>query len=125
MDYEALYKQREKDKELQDITPTFVKFEKVDDFKIGRFIDTIEIESVKTGGRYKQYIFDTNTGRIKFHMGANADKEIGSVMKKGCVYFVQFKGQEEIGNNQSVNKWKVLLVDDTGEIFEPAPAPQE
>ena len=32
MDYDALYKQREKDKELQDITPTFVKFEKVDDF---------------------------------------------------------------------------------------------
>jgi len=125
MDYEALYKQREKDKQLQDITPTFVKFEKVDDFKIGRFIDTIEIESVKTGGRYMQYIFDTNAGRIKFHMGANADKEIGSVMKKGCVYFIQFKGKEEIGNNQSVNKWKALLVDDTGEVFQEAEGIEE
>jgi len=125
MDYEALYKQKEKDKDLLDITPTFRKFEKPDEYVIGRFLDTLEIESVKTGGRYKQYIFDTTAGRIKFHMGANADKEIGVVMKKGCVYFVQYKGKEEIGNNQSVNKWKVMLVDDTGLVVDTPETPGE
>lgn len=119
MDYEALYKQKQKDKEVVDITPLFVRFPNVDDYRVGRFIDTIEVESQQTGGHYMQYIFDTNDGRIKFHMGANADREIGSVMKKGCVYFVQFKGTEDIGHGQSVNKWSVLLVEDSK--IEPLP----
>lgn len=113
MTYQEQYDRAEKEKKTENITPTFIKFEKAGMFIIGQFVDTMEVESLQTGGKYEQYIFDTDTGRIKFHMGANADKEIGALMKKGAVYFVRFDGKEDISKNQTVNKWTVKLVDDT------------
>lgn len=121
MDYEKMYQDAEKSKTTEEIVPTFKKFEKVDEYVVGAFIEEIEITSQNTGQTYKQYIFDTNEGRVKFHLGSNGDREIGSQFLKGAVYFVQFKGKEDIGHGQSVNKWNVKLVKARDDNFVPPP----
>jgi len=124
MNYEKMYQDAEKNKTAEEIVPTFVKFEKVDQYIVGAYIEEIEITSQNTGQTYKQYIFDTDTGRVKFHLGSNADREIGSQFVKGAIYFVQSKGKEDIGHGQSVNKWVVKLVKASDHDFVP-PAIEE
>jgi len=89
------------------ITPKYVCFENEGDTIVGRFLSRSPVQSQTNQKVYFQYLFDTDEGLMKFHLGSATDGEAGCVMAEGDVYYVEFLGKEKIGNNKSVNKYHI------------------
>jgi len=111
MSYKEIYKQAVKEKKVTDLTPTFVKFEKPGDSVIGRFKGAASVKSGLSEGEYNHYIFDTDDGLIKFHIGSATDKEIAAQLEVGNIYCVTFLEMIKISGKRSVNKFKVEYID--------------
>lgn len=124
--YGALKEAAEKNKKVTKVNPTYVEFKKSGVSVLGRYIGTSEIEG-KKGKNYMQYIFDTDSGPVKFHCGSVFDGEVMPLMIEGCVYEITFLGQEDIKGGNRVNKFEVIYIDEIvvdNEEEEPEP-PEE
>ncbi len=85
----------------------FIPFKEKGKTIIGKYLKATEVASGIGDQTYNQYLFDTDDGRVKFHMGRVADGEGGYLMRVGCVYRIAFQGQEEIGANRRVNIFEI------------------
>lgn len=103
--YAKMYADAKKDGTLTEMTAHYQKWSKKGDFIIGAFVGKTEVTSGLTGKPYNQYLFETDEGLTKFHLGKGGDSEIGQVMREGEVYRIEFDGQEKISGGRSVNKW--------------------
>lgn len=111
MNYKELYKAAKKEGRTKDLTPTFIKFEKPGDTIIGKYKGASPVRSALSEGEYNQYIFETDEGLVKFHVGSATDKEIAAQLNAGNVYCVTFEESIKISGGRTVNKFKVEYID--------------
>jgi hypothetical protein len=112
MKYADMKKLAEKAKAIVDLTPAFLEFKKAGDGVTGRLKNVSQVQSGLSEGQYNQYLFETDDGLVKCAMGAATDKEAGAMMKIGRVYVVEYKGKEKISGGRSVNKFKIIEIDE-------------
>lgn len=105
--YKQMYEKALKDKSLKQLTPVYQEWKKPNDMVIGAFISKGMVESSAGGGQYYQYVFETDTGNVKFHMGRASDNDVGAVLTPGVIYAVTYLGKEEISGGRRVNKFNV------------------
>lgn len=96
-----------------DLTPTFIDFNKVGGYVVGKYVSHNSVQSTLSEGSYNQYLFETDQGMIKFHLGAATDKEIAPLLKCGHIYLIEFQGKAQIERGRSVNKFKIRELDPT------------
>ena len=114
--YAKMYAESKKENNLTELTAFYKKWEKKGDNVIGAFVGKTEVQSGISGNTYNQYLFDTDDGLTKFHLGKGGDSEIGQVMVKGCIYRIEFDGQEKIKGGRSVNTFECVEIG--GEVSE-------
>ena len=120
--YAEAYKSASRKGGTTEIGVTYVKWEKVGQSIVGLFIDKNEVPGRFQGQVYNQYLFETDDGPIKFHIGAAADRDIGKIMVPGEIYVIRYDGQESIGNSQRVNRFHVEHIDKAFAMSEELPA---
>lgn len=89
------------------ITPKYVTFESEGAVICGMYVSRSPVMSSVGEGQYYQYLFDTDDGLVKFHLGTATDHEAGEIMKAGSVYHIQYLGKEKLAGNKSVNKFHI------------------
>ena len=105
--YKAMYDQAVEEKAVKQLTPEYMKWNKPDEQVIGVFISRGEVDSSAGGGKCYQYVFATDKGRVKFHMGRATDIDVGASLVPGIIYCITFLGKEEISDTRSVNKFNI------------------
>ena len=105
--YKEMYNKAVKDKTARVLTPVYLLWEKPDQQMVGVFISKGEVSSSTGEGTYYQYVFETDDGNVKFHMGTNADNDVGASFVPGVLYSVTYLGKEEISKTRRVNKFNV------------------
>ncbi len=95
----------------RDLTPVFLTFKDKGDHVTGKFLSMSPVDSSLSDGTYNQYIFETDDGLVKFHIGAATDKEVAPSLVVGRIYHIEYQGKERIQGGRSVNKFKVLELD--------------
>jgi len=97
--------------DAESIAPDFVQWEKKGQQIAGAYVAKSLVDSGNREGKpYNQYLFDTDSGRVKFHLGSVGDSEIGAQFLEGEVYVVEYQGKEEIGRSRSVNRFNCYHV---------------
>ncbi len=114
--YATMYAEAVKSKQLTELTAIYKKWEKKGDAIIGAFVGKTEVTSGLSGKTYFQYLFDTDDGMVKFHLGKGGDSEIGQVISPGCVYRIEFLGKEQIKGGRSVNTYKCVEIGSEGNL---------
>lgn len=110
MSYKKQFEAAKKAKVIDKINPAFIKFEKVDQTVIGAFLAKGPVSGKDEDSTYNQYLFSTDDGPVKFHLGSVADGEIGAQFVEGQIYAVIYKGKEKISTSREVNKFECYLV---------------
>ena len=121
--YKEMYEKAQKEHSLKQLTPVYQEWKKPNDRIIGSFISMGEVESSGGGGRYFQYVFATDDGNVKFHMGRAADNDVGASLTPGVIYAITYLGKEEISGGRRVNKFNVEELGAMGS-FAPEPLPE-
>ena len=120
--YKQMYDKAVKDKAVKQLTPEYMEWKKPNDQVIGAFVSKGVVESSAGGGQYYQYVFHTDDGHIKFHMGRATDNDVGASMVSGVIYCITFLGKEEISGGRRVNKFNVEEVGPSGDYVAPEPS---
>ena len=110
-DLKKLMERAKANNQLKDLTPMFVEWTKVNQSILGRFKSSSDVAGSKGTGTYKQYLFDTDEGLVKFALGSATDKEFASLLIQGEVYQIVYDGQIKISGARKVNKFKLLWLD--------------
>jgi hypothetical protein len=110
--YKQLYETAKKKGTLKQRTPEFIKFEEPGQTVIGEFVSANTVKSSLNDGNYNQYIFQTDDGLVKFSLGAASDAELEAVLIQGCIYGIEFLGNEKISGGRSVNKFNVVEINE-------------
>lgn len=118
MSYKDIAERALKDGQTENITPKYVEFTDVGDIIVGRYLARTQVKSNVSDGVYFQYLFDSDEGLIKFHLGSATDGEAGAVMKSGEIYHIEFLGKEKIGGGKSVNKYQIERIINAGKSQE-------
>lgn len=119
--YKEMYLKAVKEKSLKQLTPVYHEWKEPDDQIVGAFISKGTVESSAGGGQYYQYVFETDDGNVKFHMGRASDNDIGAVLVPGVIYAITYLGKEEISGGRRVNKFDVS---ELGPVADYSPAAQ-
>lgn len=107
MSYQELYDKALQSNKVENMTPKFIEFGQSGEKIIGRFIARHLVQSSSNDGEYNQYLFDSDLGLVKFHLGSATDKEAGNLFVENRVYAIEYLGKEKISNTRSVNKFKI------------------
>jgi len=105
--YAKMYDDSSKQKSVKQLTPTYIKWKKEGQLVVGAFITKTEVQSRLGGPVYNQYVFETDTGRVKFALGRAADGEIGSTLATGSIYAITYNGKEMLEGGRQVNRFNV------------------
>lgn len=118
--YAEMYAAAKKGDKVKALTPEFIKWEKENDQVIGAFVGKSTLPSREVGKTYNQYLFNTDSGHVKFSLGQVGDSDYGEVFTPGCVYVITYLGK---GKSQTGNEFKLFEVAEL-EIgdYEPTPA---
>lgn len=119
MNYKQMLEKAKSKGATRTITATYHKFTKKGETLVGRFVAKHPVRSTLNESTYNQYLFDTDQGRIKFAMGAQADLEVGETLVKDGIYEVIFDGSEKISGGRQVKRFIVNEL--TEEEEEPEP----
>lgn len=114
-DYMKRAQKAMKDGKSENLSPKYVEFKNQGDAIAGMYLDRHEVLSAQSDKTYYQYLFDSDQGLIKFHLGSATDNEAGSLMIKGDIYYIEFLGKESIGGGKTVNKFHVEKITDETE----------
>lgn len=105
--YKEQYDEAKKVGGIQSITPEFMEFDKKGVSILGEYLSSSEVQGSIGTGTYRQYVFDTDDGLVKFALGAATDREVYPQLIVNEVYRVEFIGKEKISGGRQVNKFKV------------------
>jgi len=105
--YKELYENSRKTGTNKSVTPEYFKWKKEGDQIIGAFVSCSPVQSRLGDKEYNQYIFETDSGLVKFALGRSADNEITPILGRGVVYAITFKGKEDIAGGRSVNRFEI------------------
>jgi len=112
MNFQELWNNAEKEKQVIDVTPQWVPWEAAGQFLIGRYKGSSEVDSSLGEGTYLQYLFDTDDGLVKCSLGRATDNELKTVMVIGQIFQITFLGQVKIKGGRHVNQFSVKTFDD-------------
>ena len=115
MGYHEMAAERESEGRVKKLSVQYMPWEKEGQSVIGKLVSENVIVSRKTDGTYKQYVFHTDEGMLKFQCGSYFDNEQGALMERGGIYLILFKGKRKIASGNSVNDFEVVEI---------APAPE-
>lgn len=119
--YKELYEKAQKEKTTKQITAEYVKFEKAGDYVLGRFLSSNTQVSSLNNSEYKQYLFETDTGPVKFSLGAGIDTDAAALMKRGGIYYIEFRGREKTSSGYQVKEFTIEQIPDgEGRVVDPA-----
>ncbi len=113
MSYKQMYKDMKKANQVQKLDTDYVKFTKEGQSVLGCLVATIPTKGKMNKGQYNQYLFETDDGPIKCAFGAAFDKQTLPLLHFGGVYNITYKGKEDIGAGQKVNRFEVLELSTT------------
>lgn len=116
--YQQIYDAAKKAKATKTINSKYTKWQEAGQTIIGAFVSSHSITSKLNDGEYKQYLFETDNGPVKFALGAVADSEIGELMVQGCIYAIEYEGKEELTGGHKMNKFNCTEITATdGELI--------
>lgn len=107
-----------KDKDTENLTPDFMKWEKDGQNIIGCMVSKNTVPSGLSDGEYQQYLFKTDDGLVKFSLGKAADEELKATMVPGGIYEITYKGKIDIGKGKRVNKFQVFMAGSSDKVSE-------
>ena len=105
--YKEMYEKAVKAKTARQLTPEYLEWKTPKQQMVGAFISRGQVTSSTGTGTYFQYVFETDDGNVKFHLGSNADNDVGAAFVPGVIYSITYLGQEEISTTRRVNKYNV------------------
>ena len=105
--YAALLKEAKESKRAVLLTPEYFEFKVPGMSLVGKYKGRSPVGGTEGKKQYYQYLLDTDYGLKKFHLGNITDSEAGAVMEEGCIYYIQFQGQENIPGGKRVNKFTI------------------
>ena len=105
--YKELYESSRKAKTVRSVTPVYLKWKKEGEQIIGAFVSYAPVQSRLGDKEYNQYIFETDSGLVKFALGRSADNEVTPILVRGVVYAITFQGKEAIAGGRSVNRFEI------------------
>lgn len=114
--YQEMAAEAKKAKTGRSLTPEYLEWKTKGQEMVGVFISKAEIISSTGTGTYNQYLFQTDEGNVKFHLGHAADTEVAEVFKPGVIYSITFQGKEDIGGGKRVNKFDIVEVGPVTEV---------
>ncbi len=85
----------------------YMTWDESNQYIIGRFLSSDEVESKNGQSRYRMYLFDTDDGKVRFALGYKADTEIFPLMEVGQVYYVKYLGQIKLPSGRHLNQFEV------------------
>jgi hypothetical protein len=112
-EYRKLMEQAVKKGAVKDLTPSFLEWKEKNTKIVGKYVGAVSVKSGLSEGSYNQYLFDTDAGLIKFHLGAATDGEIAGQLVSGHIYVIEYLGKEKLKGGHTVNKFKVIEIDPT------------
>ncbi len=127
--YQELYASAKKANALKQLTPTYKKWKDSGETIVGAYINQNSVSSRLGGTEYKQYIFETDEGLVKFALGRAADSEFSEMFARGVVYAITYEGKDRISGGRQVNRFSVEevgvsdAVDDTDQETSNGPDP--
>lgn len=114
MDYAKLAAKALKDGQTENLTPLYREWTEEGQVIVGEFRNKVEIESSQNQGTYYQYMFETNEGLLKFHLGKATDGEAGCTFTPGGIYHIEYQGKLNLKGGKTVNKFHIerIILDD-------------
>ena len=125
MGYHEMAADREKDGRTKKLSVAYLPWDKKGQIVIGKLMSENVIVSRKTDGTYKQYVFHTDDGMVKFQCGSFFDNDQGALMKIGGVYSILFNGKKKIPSGNSVNDFEVVEIAPPGKTKQGATVAEE
>ena len=122
--YKQMYEDAKKSKDVKQLTPVYQEWKAKGDIIVGVFVSKGTVQSSSGGEPYYQYVFETDEGNVKFHLGRAADTDVGVVLKPGVIYAIEYLGKDDISGGRRVNKFNVEEIGPTGD-FTPEITPTE
>lgn len=107
MSYKEMYEVGKTEDSLISLSAQYIPFEKKGDSVLGRLLTRHEVSSQLGSKTYYQYLFDSDDGLIKFALGRATDNEIGTLLKQGGVYCIEYLGQEKLTGGRKVNRFDI------------------
>jgi len=93
--------------QTENMSPAFIEFKTEGQVIVGKFLSRVEVKSNKNDGTYSQYLFDTDDGLIKFHLGKATDTETGDHFIEDNIYHIEYQGNIKIAGGKTVNKFHI------------------
>lgn len=118
MGYLEMAAERERDGRVKKLSVAYMPWEKKGQIVIGKLVSENVIVSRKTDGTYKQYVFHTDDGMVKFQCGSFFDNDQGALMGRGGIYSILFNGKKKIPSGNSVNDFEVIEIAPPPELRE-------
>jgi hypothetical protein len=107
MSYLKIAQKALKEGKGKNFSPVYITFGEDRKVVCGRFLHKAAVASSVSDGFYDQYLFDSDDGLIKFHLGSATDNEAGILMVAGKVYHIEYLGKEKLKGAKSVNKYHI------------------
>lgn len=114
MNFREMHEQAQKASTTRNLTPEYYEFEGAGCSIVGRLKGKAAVASSLSDGTYNQYLMETDEGLFKFHLGKATDTEAGVLMEVGQIYYIEFKGKEQIARGRTVNKFHVEQILEQG-----------
>lgn len=113
--YGAMMRQAKENGTFEVMTPKFIEFKEPGVTVVGMYKGRTQVGGGDDKKPYYQYVFESDIGPIKFHLGNVTDGEAGALMEEGRVYAIQFLGQVDIPGAKRVNKFEIILLSNPDE----------
>lgn len=110
MSYKDLYEKASKEGSIEEMSATYKEWKEEGEVIVGEFVATNKVASSLGAKEYNQYLFKTDDGLTKFHLGAITDSEVAPLLVRGRVYAIEYEGKRKISNSRQVNQFKVTRV---------------
>jgi hypothetical protein len=109
MTYKELREKAEKEKSGRVLTPAFVKMEAIGSNVTGKFVSSgIVTPPGENQTPYLNYLFDTDSGLVRFHLGSQTDKELAGAMLPGGVYSITYREDVKLAKGRHTKKYDVI-----------------
>lgn len=110
MTYEEMAAKAKEEGRTKKLTVEYHAWTKEEQSVTGKLVAISDVQSTKNQGKYKQYVFHTEAGMVKFQCGAFFDNEQGQLLAIGSVYEITYKGKKKLPNGNSVNLFDTLQI---------------
>ena len=111
MTYKEMAERADREQSAVVLTPVFKTFGMVGDSILGRYMSAQEVKpSSGEGQPYRDYVFETDEGLVRFHLGAQTDKELSGAMFIGGVYRITYREEVKLAKGRRTKKYDVVQV---------------